>query len=220
MTTLGPTLRRAVAGILLAFGGATSLALEWVATNYHGTVAPLQPTLDVAFSFRNTGANPVTIRSIQTNCDCLAAATDKAVYQPGEAGLVTARFTVGERYGLYQRAITVLTDDAPPQKLSVAIEVPEPATVEPRELHWALGSPAEERHVEVTVVEPLRIDFTEVYATNEHFHHTLEVLEPARRYRVRIAPKGTATVANAAIRIAGKASSGEAIVVSAYANVR
>lgn len=195
-------------------------ALEWVSHSFTGTTAPLQTTLDVAFAFRNTGDKPVTIRSVQTNCDCLAAATDKTTYQPGEAGLITARFTVGDRYGLYQRAVTVVTDDGPPQKLSVAIEVAEPALVTPRQLEWSLGAASSEQTVDVRVADGVRIDFTETFATNDAFAVRFETVEPARLYRMHIAPKRTDVVANAALRLKGTAANGAEIVVSAYANVR
>lgn len=205
--------------VVLAASPATA-ALEWVSHSFTGTTAPLQTTLDVAFAFRNTGDKPVTIRSVQTNCDCLAAATDKTTYQPGEAGLITARFTVGDRYGLYHRAVTVVTDDGPPQKLSVAIEVAEPALVTPRQLEWSLGAASSEQTVDVRVADGVRIDFTETFATNDAFAVRFETVEPARLYRMHIAPKRTDVVANAALRLKGTATNGAEIVVSAYANVR
>jgi hypothetical protein len=220
MNSFGASLRCVGTGLLLTLAAIPATALEWVTTSFHGTVAPMQATLEVAFSFRNNGPRAVKVQSIQTNCDCLSAQTDRAVYQPGEAGLVTARFTVGERFGLYQRAITLVTDDGPPQKLSVAIEVPEPASLEPRELFWALGAAGEERSVEIKVVAPLRIVFSEAYATNETFRVRLEALEAGRHYRLLVTPVDTGAVANAAIRVVGVAETGQEVIVNAYANVR
>lgn len=213
-----PSALLAVALSLMPASG--NAALHWVSQSFTGTTAPLQTTLDVAFAFRNTGDKPVTIRSVQTNCDCLAAATDKTTYQPGEAGLITARFTVGDRYGLYQRAVTVVTDDGPPQKLSVAIEVAEPALVTPHQLEWPLGAAVSEQTVDVRVADGARIDFTETFATNDAFAVRLATVEPGRHYRLHITPKRTDVVANAALRLKGIAANGAEIVVSAYANVR
>lgn len=221
MNAIRRVLRAGVVCLSLLCGGAASgRSIDWVAQSFQGAAAPLQSTLDVAFSFRNNGARAATIRSIQTDCDCLAAQSDKSVYQPGEAGLVTARFTVGDRYGLYQRTVTVLTDDGPPQRLTVSIEVPEPAVAEPRDLLWPLGTPAAERSVDFRVAAGLRIEFSETFATNGAFRVRLESIEPGRLYRVHVTPVRTDSVANAAIRIAGRTAGGQEIVVSAYANVR
>lgn len=211
----------AIAAVIGALSASPPLrALEWVSTSYTGATAPLQTTLDVAFGFRNTGAQPVSIRAVQTNCDCLAAGADKPVYQPGEAGMIMARFTVGDRYGLYQRAVTVVSDDGGLQKLSVAIEVAEPATVEPRQLEWSIGAPASDQIVEVNVADGVRIEFTEIFATTDAFAYRVETVTPARHYRLHIAPKRTDVVANAAIRLKGTAANSAEIVVSTYANVR
>lgn len=197
-----------------------SSGLEWVSTSYAGTTLPWQTTLDVAFSFRNAGSKAVSVSDVQTNCDCLAAGTDKTVYQPGEAGVIAARFTVGDRYGLHSRTITVLTDDGARQQLAVSIEVPEPASVVPRQLEWAVGSAAREQAFDVRPAGAGRVDFTETFATNDAFGLRLEVLEAGRHYRVHVIPRRMDAVANAAIRLKGVAPNGMEIIVSAYANVR
>lgn len=197
------------------------LALEWQVHEAKLAPGPLQRTADARFTFRNTGVAPVTIRSVQTNCDCLNAATDKLVYAPGESGQLTARFTTGDREGLYERAITVVASDSPaPQRLTVMIDVPRAAVVAPVNLLWPIGSAAESKSVDVRVADGIEITFSATYATNAAFSSKLETVTPGRRYRVLITPAATSAEANAAIRIEGRASTGENIVVSAYANVR
>ncbi|MBI2511088.1 MAG: DUF1573 domain-containing protein [Opitutae bacterium] len=196
-------------------------ALTWASTNFSGETKPLQKTLLIAYAFKNTGDKPVAILDVQTNCDCTAAATDKKVYQPGEAGTLNAQFTVGDRGGAYQRAITVLTDDgAAPQRLTLQIEVPELATVTPRVRDWAVGAAADEQTVDVLVHDAIRVNFAEVFVSAVGFAARVEPLEAGRRYRVFVKPVSTAEATSAAIRLKGKAESGEVVIVSAYANVR
>jgi hypothetical protein len=211
--------------LLLAIAGATlalpATALEWVSQNFAGTVAPLQTTLDVAFAFKNTSDRPVTIRAVQTNCDCLSAGANKETFAPGEAGVITARFTVGDRIGTYERSIAVVTDDADrPQQLRVRIEVPDPATVEPTLLVWAVGAAADEKTVEIRPAPGVRIDFTETFASNADFRVRLETVKAGEHYRAHVAPVSTANAANAAVRFKGAAANGQVVIVSAYANVR
>lgn len=213
------------AGAALALALMTALpsarALEWVSDRFEGTAAPLQTTLEVAFAFKNTGDKPVTIRAVQTNCDCLNASANKSTFAPGEAGLVTARFTVGDRIGTYERAISVVTDDPPVAKrLAVRIEVPEAASVTPTILVWPIGSPLEEKSVDVRAAANLQINFAEAVPSNADFRVRFETVEAGRHYRLHVAPVSTTTSANAAVRVNGTTPDGRVVVVSAYANVR
>lgn len=211
---LGATLLATQPALLFA-------SLTWTTTSFEGTSSPLQKTFDVAFTFRNSGSTPVTIRDIQTNCDCLIASADRQSYEPGQAGLVVARFAIGERTGAYERSVTVTTDGgAAPQRLRVRIDVPELASVQPKVRDWSAGSASAEQAVDIVVADAVRIEFSELFVSSDSFQARLETIEPGRRYRVFIRPTATAESANAAIRVKGTAATGEAVVVSAYANVR
>lgn len=216
--------RRHAAGVLLfaiCSAGPASAQLQWAADVFEGEVRPLQRTLQVAFSFRNAGDAPVNIRRIQTNCDCLEARTDKTIYLPGEAGLVAARFVVGERTGPHERTITVVTDDSPtPKKLTVRVEVPAPVLPAPRSLEWRIGEEPREQAAILEVAAGLTVRFTETHASNDHVAARLETIEEGRRYRLLVTPLSTAAAANAAVRAKGITPDGEALVVSVYANVR
>lgn len=196
-------------------------ALSWARTEVSNATQPLQKSLEVTFSFKNTGKKPVTIRDVQVNCDCMSAAADKSVYQPGESGTINARFTVGDRVGAYERGVMVVTDDgSKPQHLRVHIDVPELAAVEPRVLDWPAGSPAAEKTVDVVVTKEIQINFAEVFVSADTFTARFETLEAGRRYRMFVKPRSTSEAASCAIRLKGKAQTGDDIVVSAYANVR
>ncbi|MBI2516448.1 MAG: DUF1573 domain-containing protein [Opitutae bacterium] len=214
-------LRPRLLACLFAALAANALALDWQSTTIEARAAPFQTTVEIAFTFKNTGARPVALRDIQSNCDCLTATSDKPVYQPGETGRIDATFTVGDRFGLYERSISIVTDDAPtPIRLHVRIEVPEPAAITPRTRDWPIGAALTEELIVITVAEDLWIDFTEATSSNGSFSTRLEPVEHGRRYRLFLRPASTATAANAAIRIKGQDLAGRAVLLSAYANVR
>ncbi|MBA3849379.1 MAG: hypothetical protein C0502_05215 [Opitutus sp.] len=213
--------RQLFGALLLLLCASRTAGLEWVSDRFEGVTAPLQTTLDVAFGFRNAGDRPATIRGIQTNCDCLRADANKSTFAPGETGVLTARFTVGDRIGLHLRTITVVTDDSPePKRLLVRIEVPEAASATPNALEWAIGSAPSEKTVDVRAATGLKIDFQEASPSNSSFSVRLEAIEAGSHYRLRIAPTATGAAVNAAIRVKGTASTGQPVLVSAYANVR
>ena len=197
------------------------LALEWKSLTVSVTTVPLQTTQDVVFEFKNTGTRSVTLLDVQTNCDCLAASADRQIYAPGTGGVIKARFTIGDRVGLYERVITVLTDEsADPVRLLVKFEVPDLVTLTPRSVVWQSGEAASDKTVELTTSAGLEIAFAEAQPTNGDFTSTLETVTAGRHYRLHLKPRSTAQPASAAIRVSGREKSGHAVVVSAYANVQ
>ncbi|SDS52868.1 DUF1573 domain-containing protein [Opitutus sp. GAS368] len=214
-------LRRPLLCCLFAAAVLPGAALEWKAQTLDFTTAPFQATQDAVFQFTNTGHKPVTILEVESNCDCLDAAADRQVYAPGASGVIKTNFHVGDRLGLYERRIKVVTDESPePVRLLVRIEVPELVVLSPRSVAWKLHEPAVEKSVDLAVIPGLQINFTRVQPTSGDFAARLETVEAGRRYRVYLKPPETVQPANAAFRILGQAASGQEIVVSAYGNVR
>ncbi len=213
--------RRPILCCLFAAAVLPAAALEWKALTLDFTTAPFQATQEATFQFTNTGSKPVTILDVESSCDCLDAAADRQVYAPGASGVIKTNFHVGDRLGLYERRIKVVTDESPePVRLLVRVEVPELVVLTPRSVAWELREPAVEKSVELTVIPGVKINFTRVQPTSGDFAARLETIEAGRRYRVYLKPPETAAPANAAFRILGQAASGQEIVVSAYGNVR
>lgn len=215
------SLRPALLCGFLACAAPGAFALEWKTQTLTFTTAPFQATQEAVFPFTNTGAKPVRILDVESNCDCLDAAADRQVYAPGESGVIKSSFTVGDRLGLYERRIKVVTDENhEPVRLLVRIEVPELVTLSPRSVAWKLNEAATEKAIDLEVIPGLKIEFTRVQPTSGDFAARLETIESGRRYRVHLKPPATAQPANAAFRIFGRAESGQDVIVSAYGNVR
>lgn len=196
-------------------------ALEWKTEHLTLRTAPLQKTTETAFEFTNTSAKPVTIKSVDTSCDCLDAVPSAKVIAPGASGRIHAKFTVGDRFGVYRRTIIVSTDeDLPPVALTVELDVPEVASLSPRSVEWKVGAPAAEQAVVVDVAAGVTLDISSVQATSDAFAIHLETVEAGRRYVLHVAPKSTKEGTNAAFRLFATASTGQNIVLSAYGNVR
>jgi len=206
---------------LVGLGPLTGRALQWKAEILTFATTPFQQTQDAVFEFTNTSAKPVALVDLQTNCDCLDVSADQQTYAPGARGVLKARFTIGDRTGLYERLILVVTDESPtPARLMVRIEVPETATASPRSVQWTVNAAPAEKSVELVAAPELEINFAEAQATNDAFAVRLETLEPDRRYRLHLTPRSTAAPASAAIRVFGREKSGRDVVVSAYASVQ
>lgn len=196
-------------------------AISWRNQAVHLTTAPFQKTIEATFSFENDSPQSLAILDVQTTCDCLSATANQKIYAPGETGVITSRFTVGDRLGLYERKITVLTDiNETPIFLSLSIEVPALAIVTPQTLRWAYDEPPQEKSLEIQSAGELSIAFTDVQTTSEAFSARLETITTGKHYRVFVQPKAAHSRANTAIRISGLESTGHRVEVSGYANIQ
>ena len=197
------------------------MALDWKTQIISVTTAPFQATQEVSFEFHNRSAKPVTIIDLQTDCHCLEAAADAPVYAPGATGAIKARFSVGDRYGLYERTITVATDEsAQTVSLLARFEVPEIVTVTPRSVAWKLHESAGEKSIDLQAAAGLEIAIKDVQVTDPGFTTRLETIEAGRRYRLHLKPQSTAQPGNTAVRLFGREKSGHDVLVSAYGNIQ
>ncbi len=203
------------------FAVVPAFALEWKAKESSVKAAPLQRTAETSFEFTNTSAKTVTILGVDTSCDCTEAAPNAQTYAPGASGRITARFHLGDRQGVFERMITITTDEAKePVTLRVQLDVPELATLTPRSVDWKLNGPAWEKAVDIVIADGVELNVTTVLPTSGLFNHRLETVEAGRHYRLYLSPQNTKEVSNAAFRIYAKAKDGQDLVFSAYGNVR
>jgi hypothetical protein len=197
------------------------LALEWKERHLTIAVPPLKNTAETEFEFTNTSQRPVTITGIDTSCDCLEVTPSARTLAPGATGTLRAHFSFGDRTGVIQRMILVSTDDGEsPARLTVELTVPEVAKLTPRVLDWPRGGEAGEKVVLLEVAEGVELTVERVQGTSDAFRSRLETVEAGRRYRLHVEPADVAKPANAAFRFFARASTGQEVVLSAYANVR
>jgi hypothetical protein len=207
--------------LLFAASWLPASALEWRTQQLVLKTVPLQRTAETAFDFTNNSGKTVKIVGLDTSCDCTEAAPNAQTFAPGASGRITARFTLGDRQGTYERTITVTTDETnEPVILRVQLDVPELATLTPRSVEWKLNSPAAERTVDLHVTDGLELTVDKVLPTSGLFACRLETVMPGRHYRLHLTPDSTREASNAAFRIYAKAMTGENVVFSAYGNVR
>ena len=198
----------------------SGFALDWKTETLNITAAPFQQEISVNFEFSNHGAKPVTIREIETSCSCVRADSDRKIYDPASSGTIPAKFAVGDRGGLYERTLTVITDEnAAPARLMLRVEVPDVAFVAPKSVSWQSAGDPGEKIVEIRSLQGLEIVFSKAESTSNTFSARLEMVEPGRLYRLHIKPDATSHVDSAAIRIYGREKSGHDVLLSAYASI-
>jgi len=127
--------------------------------------------MSVAFPFRNAGDRPVRILSLDPSCGCMSAASDKAVYGPGESGTVRIELALAGYSGRVRRSVSVATDDGSGRfaELTLTVEIPELIVITPRFLFWRVGDAPEAKVVEVAVTDPKTTRWMESSASTHIF---------------------------------------------------
>lgn len=206
---------------LAAVSAVDGLALDWKAKELSLKSEPLQRRLNTSFAFTNNGTHPVTIKHVESSCDCVSAKASSNDVAPGASGTIDVAFHIADRIGTYQRTILVRTDESDePVALTLRLEIPEPAVLTPRVLNWPRQSSPAEQTVDVAVSPGLALKIDRLESTDATFQLSIETLEEGYHYRLRVKPQGTTTQASAALRIFTTTADGHTVVLNAYGNVR
>jgi hypothetical protein len=141
---------RALAVLFLsAFATQADAKLVFSRSQIVATIPVGSESYDFEFSFKNEGDKAIGITAIKSDCDCTDAAADKQSYSPGEKGAVKGRFSIGDRVGLQNKTITVITDDGTKSALYLRLTVPELASFRPKMMIWTSGGVASSKTLRV-----------------------------------------------------------------------
>jgi hypothetical protein len=195
MFTVLPMRCRVILFFVLGLPPLASAGLTWETRKISGVAPPGAREVVTEFAFKNTGPSPVTIRAIETDCECTLAELARRTYAPGESGAIKTTLTVGNRTGLQEHTITVLTDEPVAGKVELALRIHIPAvlTFSIRMLYWKAGSTAEEASIEVSSagqVRLARIELQEIKPA-QAAKVRLESVQPGNKYRLHVRPADT-----------------------------
>lgn len=191
-----------LAGSLLA-GAPAEAALVWEKDRIEMEAEGSAGSVTAEYPFRNDGATPVTIQSIQSDCGCTVPTLEKMRYAPGEEGRVAAKFTFGSRTGLQHKQVTVHSDDpaSPRKELALQVNIREAFEMVPHHLTWQEGEEPRTQSVTVRAVgdQPVRV----IGADTRHskFSLSIETVAEGKEYRVFVTPTDTAQPIQATIYV-------------------
>ena len=145
------------------------------------------------FEFTNDGKAPVTIRNIDTSCRCLEAKADKKVYQPGESGVVEAKFEIRGLTGQIEKGLTLSTDDpaTPFIRLAVKIEVPLIIQIEPKMINWAIGEEPKAKPIVFRVMREKPVHIKSIDVSRKNFAGVVKTIEEGKLYHIELTPEST-----------------------------
>lgn len=176
---------------LLACATPTFAQLQWEKPWQEFHRPPEDKQLETTFAFGNSGAKPVTIKSVKTSCGCTTTKLDKTTYAPGEKGELTARFAFGQRKGSHRKLITVTTADDARQELNLVVHIHPALIVTPALVFWKVGQPAEPQTVQLTAEPGTTVRVKSVTSSNPRLIATLKTTKPGEAYALSVKPTDT-----------------------------
>jgi len=198
--------------------------LQWKTKHLDLTTKPGDRDITAAFPFKNTGSTPVTIVQIQPSCGCTTANLSKRTYAPGESGVIQAVFNFGDRGGLQEKLVEVVTDEpsSRPVALTFRLTIPERITCDPRLLVWTKGGKPTEQSTIITATDAaLKITSVETFGpTLESFTHRIETVEPGKKYRLFVRPNDVAGVLDGSLNVQARFDDGTVQTFVVYALVK
>jgi len=189
--------------LLLALPLAAPGALVWESQS-----ADLHPSLQdkdavAHFKYKNTGDKPIKIVSVHPSCGCTTAALAKDVVAPNESGEITATFHIGDRSGVQQKTIGVMTDDQPGQvtQLKLKATIPQLLQISPTFLFWSADDVLDPKTIVVTVGGDFPVTKLNITSTDKSIATQVKGGPGEKDFRIIVTPTESGRPINAALKI-------------------
>ena len=172
------------------------------------------------FQYQNKGDKPIAIKSVTTSCGCTVASAKQSA-DPGEKGEVTATFKIGDRTGVQQKAITVLTDDAthPSIILLLKVVIPQVLELQPTFVFWQAGEAPRPKAIVAKAAAGVSIQGLDVSSSSPDFVTKVEPGSSPNEFRIKIEPRQTTQAAVATLTIKPGFGNGKTKIFYATARI-
>ncbi|MEM9016652.1 MAG: DUF1573 domain-containing protein [Verrucomicrobiota bacterium] len=148
--------------------------------------------VEVTFSVRNEGGEPVKIREIISGCECLSVEIDKDPIPPAAMATITGVFEVEKLRGRSERKITVISEQHPrPVFLTTRIKTDPIYELKEAMTNWEIGSDPIPKIVEFRVLREKPIRVLSAESKRKEVSCELIVIEEGRAYDLKLTPEST-----------------------------
>jgi hypothetical protein len=182
--------------LLLAAGPPLRAELHFEKTRVELKAKPDQEQIDAVFEFENRGTSSARIVTVVSGCQCLHAKFPAEAIAAGGKNRITGVFKVGNFPGVTEKTLQVRVEEDGKSRslaLTVAVELQELITIEPRTAAWTVGEARAERTFTVTMNGgdgPIRL--LAVEPSRPGFTVRLETVKEGAEYRVHVTPSDLA----------------------------
>jgi hypothetical protein len=189
--------------LMFALGGSARAALVWETTAADLHPAVSDKTAVAHFKYKNTGDKPIKITSVHPSCGCTTAALAKDVVEPNESGEITATFNIGDRSGVQNKTITVMTDDTPgqPTILKLTATIQQLLQVAPVFVYWPAGDVLNSKTINVNVGAEFPVKKLTVTSTDKAIATEVAPGPNDKTFRITVTPTESGRPINATLKI-------------------
>lgn len=156
---------------------------------------------ELEFRFRNNGPNVIAVEKFLESCGCMKGSWNEKPIDPGQTGLIRARFVPGGLRGKLRKSLWVVFIDGTKVELVGEITVKGNLSFSAKELKWKTHEPPNEKAVDLEIASKAPIAVTQVRATGGVVSTRLEILEVGRRYRIWMKPSSTAATGSGVVQV-------------------
>jgi hypothetical protein len=205
----------------LFIAGSAVASLEWGSTEKTLVVHPSQVSSKAAFSFTNTGKQPISIKDIRVSCGCLSQKIAKRTYASGESGILEITFDLRNRTGKQRKATVVKTSEGRETKLYVSCDIPASYTIEPPIVRWGKKESVSEKIIHLANSGSTPVRLTSITSSNPEIPARLISIREGFEYDVILEKTGQVST-RSVIRIATAPPPGqtESKTLKLYAHVQ
>lgn len=178
---------------------------------------PIKTTnFNFSFKFKNTGKTPITIMDIQTSCGCTVAKSDKKTYLPNEKGEIKGVFSVGDRKGVQNKTIVLLTNNLGQSQIQLDLNLKILQAIESSAsiLFWKIGKPFNEKEIEVTIVPQYK--FSRLIYDKNKFNIISNNDNESNKIRLTVKPLDIKTAFRDTLKVVAETTNGSELIHSIY----
>ena len=161
--------------------------IEFLDTKYNFGRVSAGQTIRQNFEFKNTGNQPLEIRSVQPSCGCTTAGEWSKLVAPGQTGAIPIQLATTNFKGAIHKTVTVVSSavNTPVITLNLDGEVWVPVSVNPPYLYFSLVAGRAEAVTRTTRIannteQPMEI--LGVESTSDLFHTEVRTITPGKEY--------------------------------------
>lgn len=159
------------------------------------------------FEFSNKSNQPIQIVKSDPGCSCVAIeiSNGKLRYEPGESGLIRAKFEMANFSGSVEKVIALWLDQDPEDKpstvLKLRVNIPVLIAVEPKTLKWDIGGNGEPQIIDIKIMEGQTIRVTDAKSSSAEFTCEVQTLLEGKHYQLKVTPENINSPGIGVIRI-------------------
>src|SRR3984893_16163858 len=212
------TVKVLIVAVMFSSASAARSELVWEKTELELHPAVGDETAVGHFKYQNKGDKQIAIKSVTTSCGCTAASAKQSA-DPGEKGEVTATFKIGDRTGLQQKAINVVTDDPthPTTALMLKVTIPTLLELQPTFVFWQSGEEPKPKTIIEKAGAGVSIKGLDVVSSLPDFTAKVEPGKTKGEFLINIEPRQTTQATMATLTIKPALEKGTKIL---YASAR